>query len=79
MAFATFRIALRTFFFFLRRGFRVDVGEHEVDPALHTDLERRVMTRWRWFTRDEITAWPEAIYPTDLLALLQRTEPSHAR
>ena len=61
------------------RYFRVDVGEHEVDPALHTDLERRVMTAWRWFARDEIAAWPEAIYPTDLPDLLQRTEPTHAR
>lgn len=56
------------------RYFRVDIDACEVDPAGHTDLERRVMTRWRWFTRDEIAAWPEAIYPVDLLAMLAATE-----
>lgn len=61
------------------RYFRVDVGEHTVDPALHTDLERRVMRSWRWFGRDEIATFPEAIYPVDLLDLLIATEPAHAR
>ncbi|WP_375401871.1 NUDIX hydrolase [uncultured Sphingomonas sp.] len=61
------------------RYFRVDVGEHEVDPAHHTDLERRVMQSWRWFTRAELATHDEAIYPADLLNLLDATEPTHAR
>ena len=44
-----------------------------------TDLERRVMQSWRWFGRDEIATFPEAIYPVDLLDLLIATEPAHAR
>ncbi len=56
------------------RYFRVDVGEHEVDPALHTDLERRVMQSWRWFTRAELATHAEAIYPADLAAMLELTD-----
>ncbi|HEX8389356.1 MAG TPA: NUDIX domain-containing protein [Sphingomonas sp.] len=56
------------------RYFRVDVGEHEVDPALHTDLERRVMRSWRWFTREELATHPEAIYPADIADMLELTD-----
>ena len=61
------------------RYFRVDIGEHEVDPALHTDLERRVMQSWRWFTRADLATHGEAIYPADLAEMLDATEPHHAR
>lgn len=61
------------------RYFRLDVDECAVDPAGHTALERRVMQRWHWFTRDEIAASPEPIYPVDLLDLLTLTEPADAR
>ena len=60
------------------RYFRVDVDEADIDAAGHTELERRVMTSWRWFTRDELASWPEAIYPTGLGDMLTATEPSHA-
>lgn len=56
------------------RYFRVDVDSCEVDPALHTDLERTVMTSWRWFARGELATYPEAIYPADLLAMLEATD-----
>lgn len=60
------------------RYFRVDVRGAEVDPAGHTELERRVMTSWRWFTRDELArhdgAADGAIYPVDLAALLTATD-----
>lgn len=56
------------------RYFRVDVGEHEVDPALHTDLERQVMRSWRWFTREELATHPEAIYPADIADMLELTD-----
>ena len=42
-----------------------------VDPAGHTEAERRVMTQWRWFTREELADWPETIYPGDILAMLE--------
>ena len=61
------------------RWFRVDVDGFAVDTAGHTALERRVMTEWRWFARDEIAAWPERIYPEDLIEMLAATEPAHAR
>jgi 8-oxo-dGTP diphosphatase len=58
------------------RWFRVDVDPCEVDPTGHTELERRVMTRWRWFDRAELAGWPETIYPADLLTLLEQTDDS---
>lgn len=56
------------------RYFRVDVAAAEVDAAGHTELERRVMTHWRWFARDELVEHEEAIYPVDLADLLAATD-----
>lgn len=56
------------------RWFRVDTDVDDIDPAGHTELERRVMQRWRWFEREEIATWPEAIYPADLLSMLEQTD-----
>ena len=61
------------------RYFRVDVDTCEVDSTGHTELERRVMGEWRWFTRDELAALNEWFYPEDLPDLLARTETAHAR
>ncbi len=61
------------------RYFRVDVDACDVNPAGHTDLERRLMQRWHWFTREDVAAHPEAIYPTDLIDLIVQTEPADAR
>ncbi|WP_419809139.1 NUDIX hydrolase [Sphingomonas sp.] len=61
------------------RYFRVDVGACEVDSAGHTELERRVMGEWRWFTRADLATLDERVYPEDLQALLDQTEPAHAR
>lgn len=61
------------------RWFRVDVDACQVDTSGHTALERRVMTEWRWFGRDELTGWPETIYPHDLADMLAETEPADAR
>ena len=59
------------------RYFRVDVDATEVDPAGHTELERQVMTHWRWFTPAELAAHDAAaegaIYPLDLAVLLAQT------
>ncbi|MCC2981444.1 NUDIX hydrolase [Sphingomonas sp. IC4-52] len=56
------------------RWFRVDVDVGDIDPSGHTELEQRVMTKWRWFRRDEIAGWYETIYPDDLLAMLEATD-----
>ena len=61
------------------RYFRVDVDGHDVAHGGLTELEQRVMTGWRWFTRDEIATHDEVIYPADLLDLLDATEPAHVR
>lgn len=49
---------------------RIDVAT--IDTAGHTPLEQRVMTSWRWFDRAAIAAHQEAIYPDDLLAMLEQ-------
>jgi 8-oxo-dGTP pyrophosphatase MutT (NUDIX family) len=41
-----------------------------IDTGGHTELERQVMRSWRWFERDELETWDEAIFPEDLEALL---------
>ncbi len=56
------------------RWFRVNVDAVEIDATGHTELERRVMTTWRWFAQDELAGWPETIYPEDLLAMLEATD-----
>lgn len=56
------------------RYFRVDVDRCDVDPAGHTELERRVMREWRWFTRAELAAHAEPIFPADLADILAQTE-----
>jgi len=61
------------------RYFIVRVGHCAIDPAAHTELERRVMREWRWFTRDEIATWPEAIFPEELATLLDSLEMHDAR
>jgi 8-oxo-dGTP pyrophosphatase MutT (NUDIX family) len=40
----------------------------------HTELERRVMRGWRWFTRAEIAAHDEPIFPGNLLDMLKRID-----
>jgi 8-oxo-dGTP pyrophosphatase MutT (NUDIX family) len=60
------------------RWFRIDADAFEVDTGGHTELERRVMTQWRWFTANDLATWPETIYPEDLAAMIAATERSHA-
>lgn len=56
------------------RWFRIDIQGCEIDSSRHTALERRVMTQWRWFTREEIAGWPETIFPEDIIAMLEATD-----
>ena len=59
------------------RYFRVRTPSAAVDTAGHTPLERQVMTSWRWFTRAEVAAHDEPIFPADLIAILDSLE-THA-
>jgi 8-oxo-dGTP diphosphatase len=61
------------------RYFLVRTGHCEIDSTAHTELERRVMREWRWFTRDEIATWPEPIFPEQLADLLDSLETEDAR
>lgn len=56
------------------RYFLVRAGACTIDTGAHTELERRVMKEWRWFTHDELVGWPETIFPEDLGAMLARVE-----
>lgn len=55
------------------RYFRVDVDHCEVAAGALTEQERRLLTEGRWFTRTEIAAHDEMIYPADLLTMLDET------
>jgi 8-oxo-dGTP pyrophosphatase MutT (NUDIX family) len=59
------------------RYFRVDVDSHDVTGDGHTPLEQRVMRSWRWFSREELARHDEPYFPTDLIDLLDATEPTH--
>lgn len=48
------------------------VAHAGIDTSGHTELEREVMQEHRWFTRVEIEAWSETIYPLDIVALIDR-------
>ncbi len=52
------------------RYFRVRVQQTEIDSAGHTELERRVMTSWRWFLPNELNALTEVFYPANLAELM---------
>ena len=53
------------------RYFLIRTDDCTIDTANHTELERRVMQEHRWFTRDELAAWPETIFPEDLAHILE--------
>lgn len=56
------------------RYFLVRVQEAAIDTARHTALEQRVMTRWRWFTPQELAAHDEPYFPEDLADILAQAE-----
>ena len=53
------------------RYFLVRTHAPEISTTGHTDLERRVMRDWRWFTPAEIAAHPEPIFPAELIDMLK--------
>ena len=54
------------------RYFRIRVPACEIATQGHTELEREIMRDHRWFVRDELVAWPEPIFPPEILELLDR-------
>lgn len=52
------------------RFFVIRCANPEIRADGHTDLERRVMQDWRWFTRAELAGWPETVWPADLADML---------
>ena len=52
------------------RYFLVRAPGDAIDTGGHTALERRVMTRWRWFPPAELAAHDEAYFPHDLIDLI---------
>jgi 8-oxo-dGTP pyrophosphatase MutT (NUDIX family) len=56
------------------RYFLVRTDTAEIATAGHTELERRVMRDWRWFTPAEIAAHDEAIFPENLVAMLEAAD-----
>lgn len=52
------------------RYFVVQVTQPDIRPHALTQSEQALMLDHRWFTAADIAAWPETIYPVDLVALL---------
>jgi 8-oxo-dGTP pyrophosphatase MutT (NUDIX family) len=50
--------------------FKVSVAGFEVDNRGWSDVERRSVFEHRWWTRDELAATTEAVYPEGLVDLL---------
>jgi 8-oxo-dGTP pyrophosphatase MutT (NUDIX family) len=53
------------------RFFLVRVSEAAIDTSRHTALEQALMTQHRWFTRAELADWPEAVFPENLIAMIE--------
>ena len=53
------------------RYFLVRTQAREIDGGGQTELERRVMQHWRWFTPADLAAHPEMGYPEDLGDILR--------
>jgi 8-oxo-dGTP pyrophosphatase MutT (NUDIX family) len=52
--------------------FAVVVARFELDVSGHTAEERLTMTRHRWWTREELAATTEEVWPSSLLELWER-------
>ena len=54
------------------RYFLARVEDEAITTAHHTELEQKVMTQHRWFTRADLADWPEAIFPESLIDILDQ-------
>jgi 8-oxo-dGTP pyrophosphatase MutT (NUDIX family) len=59
------------------RYFLVRTEAAEIATQGHTELERRVMRDWRWFTRADLTIHDEAYFPEDLVTMLEKLDDGH--
>lgn len=53
------------------RFYLVRVPETRVDTSRHTALEQQLMTQHRWFTRAELAKWPEAVFPANIIQMIE--------
>jgi 8-oxo-dGTP pyrophosphatase MutT (NUDIX family) len=53
------------------RYFLVRTATAEIATDGHTELERRVMRDWRWFTFAELAGHDEPVFPADLIDMLR--------
>ena len=58
------------------RYFRIDVDRCEVKAGNLTEQEKQLLVGHRWFSRNDIAAHDETIYPADLVDLLDASEPA---
>lgn len=54
------------------RFYRIRVEQTAIDTARHTVLEQRFMTQHRWFTHAELADWPEAVFPANIIELIEQ-------
>lgn len=53
------------------RFYLVRVAQAAIDTSRHTALERQLMTQHRWFTRDELATWDEAVFPANIIQMIE--------
>ena len=53
------------------RFFLVRVAEAIIDTSRHTETEQALMTQHRWFTLDELSDWPEPVFPVNLADMIR--------
>lgn len=54
------------------RFFFVRVDHDRIDTGGHTETERALMTKHRWFTLAELRDWPEAVYPENIADMIEQ-------
>lgn len=57
--------------------FVVNVTGDDINTALWSANEQRVIKRFHWWDRDALYRSQETIYPNDILAILQRVQGTH--
>lgn len=57
------------------RYFLVRVADRTINTSGHTELERRVMNEYHWWTRSALATTTELIFPEDIAALLETVLP----
>jgi 8-oxo-dGTP pyrophosphatase MutT (NUDIX family) len=55
--------------------FLVQVDAHDVAPTALSDLELVAVLAYRWWSREELRSTTEAVYPEELLEVLDRLVP----